>query len=223
MTGPLAGLAGQGGRATLMRRLTIDAYLGQLSARVPAPGGGACAALHAAQAAALMAMVARYSGGEKFAAHRAVIDRICAESDQLMHAASELADEDAAAFGVVAAAYQLPRSDDQERSKRSAAIAQALEAAAGPPARVVAAADRLVALAQELRPIGNPNVITDVAAAAEAARAAAVTARVNIEVNVMTMADTPARAELLAVAASVDGITRRADAVVSTVRAAIAR
>jgi methylenetetrahydrofolate dehydrogenase (NADP+)/methenyltetrahydrofolate cyclohydrolase len=82
-----------------MRHLTIDAYLDELSARIPAPGGGACAALHAAQAAALTAMVSRYSSGEKFAPHKAAIDRICAESDQLMRAAAELADDDAAAFG----------------------------------------------------------------------------------------------------------------------------
>jgi hypothetical protein len=57
-----------------MRHLTIDAYLDELSARIPAPGGGACAALHAAQAAALTAMVSRYSSGEKFAPHKAAID-----------------------------------------------------------------------------------------------------------------------------------------------------
>jgi methenyltetrahydrofolate cyclohydrolase len=206
-----------------MRQLTIDAYLDELSARIPAPGGGACAALHAAQAAALTAMVSRYSSGEKFAPHKAAIDRICAESDQLMRAAAELADDDAAAFGAVAAAYQLPWSDEQEKAKRSAAIAEGLEAAAQPPARIVAVSGRLVALAEELGPIGNRNVITDVAAAAEAARAAAVTARVNIEVNIAAMADTPARRELLAAAAHVDDIMRRADAVVSAVRAAIAR
>ena len=42
-----------------MRNETVDdASCGQLAARVPAPGGGATAALHAAQAAALVAMVA---------------------------------------------------------------------------------------------------------------------------------------------------------------------
>src|SRR5439155_1336442 len=49
-----------------MRDDTIAAFLDQLAARVPAPGGGATAALHAAQAAALLAMVARYSDGAKY-------------------------------------------------------------------------------------------------------------------------------------------------------------
>ena len=42
-----------------MRDDTIAAFLDQLAARVPAPGGGATAALHAAQAAALLAMAVR--------------------------------------------------------------------------------------------------------------------------------------------------------------------
>ena len=49
-----------------MRDETITAFLDQLAARVPAPGGGATAALHAAQSAALLAMVARYSDGAKY-------------------------------------------------------------------------------------------------------------------------------------------------------------
>ena len=49
-----------------MRDETITAFLDQLAARVPAPGGGATAALHAAQSAALLAMVARYSNAAKY-------------------------------------------------------------------------------------------------------------------------------------------------------------
>ena len=49
-----------------MRDETITAFLDQLAARVPAPGGGATAALHAAQSAALLAMVARYSDAAKY-------------------------------------------------------------------------------------------------------------------------------------------------------------
>ena len=42
----------------------IGDFLARLADRVPAPGGGATAALHAAQGAALLGMVARYSSGE---------------------------------------------------------------------------------------------------------------------------------------------------------------
>ncbi|WP_411142455.1 cyclodeaminase/cyclohydrolase family protein [Streptomyces sp. x-80] len=51
-----------------MRDEKISDFLARLADRLPAPGGGASAALHAAQAAALLGMVARYSTGEKYAA-----------------------------------------------------------------------------------------------------------------------------------------------------------
>src|SRR6516164_4256780 len=99
-----------------MRDDTIAAYLDRLAARVPAPGGGAAAALHAAQAAALLAMVARYSDGERYDAE--MMNRIAAEADVLREDALALAEADTAAFAAVAEAYKLPR----ETEDRSASI-----------------------------------------------------------------------------------------------------
>ena len=65
-------------------------------------------------------------------------------------------------------------------------------------------------------------MITDVAAAAEAARAAAVTARVNIEVNLRGVKDAALRDELTATAAVTDEIIARADQIVAAVRKEIA-
>ena len=118
-----------------MRDDTIAAFLDQLAARVPAPGGGATAALHAAQAAALIAMVARYSHGARYNAE--LMDRIITEADELRQDALALAEADAEAFGAVAEAYRLPRETEQEQQDRSAAISAALGGAARPPADVV--------------------------------------------------------------------------------------
>ena len=204
-----------------MRDDTIAAFLDQLAARVPAPGGGATAALHAAQAAALLAMVARYSDGPRYDA--GLMNRVVTEADALREDALALAEADAKAFGAVAAAYRLPRATEQETSARSAAISSALAGAARPPADVVRTAFLLVRLGEELLPAGNRNVITDVAAAAEAARAAAVTARLIIEINLKGITD-PVLAEEFGSAAAVAGtVAERADAIVAAVRAEIAR
>ena len=205
----------------ILRDETVEAFLGQLAARAPAPGGGATAALHAAQAAALVAMVARYSNGARYDAD--LMARILTEADGVRDEALALAEADAKAFGAVSAAYQLPKETDEQLQARSAAIAAALVGAARPPADVIRAARRLVELAEELRPAGNRNVITDVAAAAEAARAAAVTARVNIEVNLRGIKDNAIRTELTATAAITDEIIARADRVVAAVRDEISR
>ena len=106
----------------------------------------------------------------------------------------------------MADAYALPKETDEEKQARSAAITQALAGAARPPADVVRLALLLVSLAEELLPAGNRNVITDVAAAAEAARAAAVTAQVNIEVNLRGMKDPAVEGELAAMSEVTDEV-----------------
>ncbi|MFJ2031458.1 cyclodeaminase/cyclohydrolase family protein [Streptosporangium sp. NPDC087985] len=206
-----------------MRDEKISDFLARLADRVPAPGGGASAALHAAQAAALLGMVARYSTGEKYAEHRPAIERIIGETDELRSSALRLAEDDAAAFTAVTDAYKLPKDTDAAGAARSAAIATALIGAGKPPAEVIAVARAVVELAEELLPIGNRNVITDIAAATEAARAAATTARVNVEINLGGIKDERARAELAAEAGKVDDIAGRAERVTAAVREEIGR
>ena len=203
-----------------MRDDTIAAFLDRLAARVPAPGGGATAALHAAQAAALLAMVARYSDGPRYDAE--LMNRIVTEADALREDALALAEADAKAFGAVAEAYRLPRRTEQETSARSAAISSALAGAARPPADVVRTALLLVGLAEDLWPAGNRSMITDVAAAAVAIRAAAVTSRLMIEVNLKRITDQVLLDEFAATAAVTDAIEARADEIVRAVRQEIA-
>jgi methenyltetrahydrofolate cyclohydrolase len=198
---------------------TIEEFLTDLAARTPAPGGGASAALQAAQAAALLAMVARYSDGKKYAADGDAIESVLAEADRLRAACTELIAADAEAFGAAAGAYKLPRDTMELAGVRSAAIAAALIGAAEPPAAVIAAGARLVELAAILRPIGNRSVLTDVAAAAEAIRAAAGTARINVAVNVAGITDAAARERFSQVIAAADEIEARAAEVSGAVRA----
>jgi len=197
---------------------TIGDFLARLAARVPAPGGGAAAALHAAQGAALLGMVARYTTGGQYAQHEAAVGRIAAEVDELRVLALRLADADADAFTAVGEAYRLPSASEEEKATRSAAIARALVQAAWPPAQVISVAGMVVDLAEALVAIGNRYVISDIAAAAEAARAAVATARVNIEINLASITDEQAGLEMLAEEGKADAIIARAEQVTAAVR-----
>jgi formiminotetrahydrofolate cyclodeaminase len=197
----------------VMRDMTIDGFLTELAGRVPAPGGGATAALHAAQAAALLGMVARYTTGEKYAGHAETVTAVIAETDTLRARALKLAEEDAAAFTAVTDAYRLPKGEE-----RSATIARALAGAAEPPARVIEAAARVVELCEVLLPICNRNVLSDVAAAAEAARAALTTGRVNVEINLGGIKDERVREKLNIRLSGVDSAVAKADWVTAEVR-----
>lgn len=202
-----------------MRYDTVATFLTRLADRSPTPGGGATAALHAAQAAALVAMVGRYSDTAKYAAFADRISAIVRDADRLRVRSLRLVERDVDAFGAVGLAYRRPKDDPT----RPAAISTALVGAARVPAQVVHVADEILRLAEELEPIGNRNVITDVAAAAEAARAAATTARVNVEVNLGGITDPKVVAELVADIAGVDDLAARADKVTAAVRDGLAR
>ncbi|GAA5053116.1 cyclodeaminase/cyclohydrolase family protein [Nocardia callitridis] len=197
--------------STSFAATTVANYLAELGAKVPAPGGGAVAALHAAQGAALVAMVARYTTRAKDADNRPVVDRVIAAADAARERALALADADAAAFTAVGAAYKLPKATEDEAAARTSAIHAALREAARVPSAVVDEADEVLSLAAELFPIGNPNVVTDIGAAADACHAAAASSQLNIEINVASLpaADGDRFAPVLL---RIEELTARADA-----------
>jgi formiminotetrahydrofolate cyclodeaminase len=198
---------------------TINEYLARLASREPTPGGGAAAAVHAAQGAALVAMVGRYTTGPKYEQHADLVARIVRTADELIVEALRLADADEHAFQGVIDSYKLPSGTEALKSARSAAIQLALIVAAQTPAQLIKLAGVVVDLGTELFEVANANVISDIAAAADAARAAASTARVNIDINVVAVKDAAARALL---AGQTDGIEEKvllaADSLVARVR-----
>jgi methenyltetrahydrofolate cyclohydrolase len=204
-----------------MRDETIGTFLGKLAARTSVPGGGATAALHAAQAAALLGMTARYSD-QQGVEHGATIAMIIAEADRLREACAELIAIDGEAFRGVAEAYRLPKDTEEQGAGRASAIAAAMVTASSPPAELIGIGTRLLELAELLQPIVNHTVAGDVVAAVQAVRAAVVTSQVNVEANLSGVTDPGARQRLGAVLAVVDGLERRADRLTAAIRAGLA-
>ena len=67
-------------------------------------------------------------------------------------------------------------------------------------------------------PLANPNLVSDVAAATAAARAAATTARLAVEANLPGIDDPARRADLASALAVVEDLARRADEIEDEVR-----
>lgn len=177
-----------------MQEQTVGSWLDELGSSAPTPGGGGVAALSAATAAGLVEMVANLSvgkGGDD-AAVQVVLDRAA----HLRHRAVELADADADAFGQVMDTYKWPRSDDAQKAARRKAIDWALAGAARVPLDVAAVAAEVIDLCGDLLPHANPTVLSDVAVAAAAGRAALDASVVNVEVNLALLKDEARRAEL---------------------------
>ena len=165
---------------------TVTEFLDRLSARSPTPAGGSVAALCTAQAAALVAMVARYCEAEP----------LVAQAERLVARAQRLADDDEQAFGAVAAAWAIPRGATDDQARRSA-IDEALLGAAEPQARVVETAIEVLVLIDQLRPSARPGLAADLVAAGEVARAGSAIARMNVQSNLRTLPDSDERSGLL--------------------------
>lgn len=163
---------------------TVTDFLDRLAARTPTPAGGSVAALCTAQAAALVAMVARYCDSPE------LVER----AERLVTQARQLVVDDERAFGAVADAWARPRAATEERRT---AIDAALLGASEPQAQVVETAIEVLVLIDQLRPAARAGLLSDLVAAGEVARAGSAIARMNVESNVRTLPDSEARSRLL--------------------------
>jgi len=168
----------------------LKTYTDALASGAPAPGGGSAAALVGALGAALNSMVANFTvGREKFAAVEDDVQRLLSRSEGLRQALERVTQADTEAYGRVASAQKMPRDSEEEKAARTAAMQQALKAAAEVPREAVRAAYGVLEIAQELVETGNPNLITDVGVAAKLGVAAMECAALNVEINLAYIKD----------------------------------
>ncbi|SDK65729.1 Formiminotetrahydrofolate cyclodeaminase [Glycomyces sambucus] len=180
-----------------MRKTTIEEWLTDLASEQPAPGGGAAAGVNAAMGAALVSMVCNLTIGKpKFAEHEAVMREVLAEAERLRLEALQLAEDDAEAFSGVVAAYRLPKSSDEEKAARTAAIQSGLIEAAAVPLAVARVAAEVIKLSGRVLEGSNPNVLSDVAVAASAAKSALESAALNVDINLVSIKDAGERERL---------------------------
>jgi methenyltetrahydrofolate cyclohydrolase len=198
----------------------LEDWLDTLASAAPTPGGGAAGAVNAAIGAALIGMVCELTIDKpRFAEVAAGLTAVRDEAAALRRDCLAAADEDAAAFATVMAAYRLPKNDP---AGRTAAIQRALVLAAEAPLRAAGLAARVIGLAEQIAGTANPQVISDVAVAAASARAAVAAGIVNVEVNVAGLTDPDQRAALTARLDPLLAALADADRVVAQVRARLA-
>lgn len=171
-------------------------FLDALASASPTPGGGSAAAWTAAAAAALVAMVARLTVGKnKYKDVEPAMWKLIEQADDLRAKLQRAAEEDAAAFEQVMAAFKLPRQTPQQIEERTAAIQQATLAAAKVPLETSRMALTVMQLAETACQLGNLNAITDAASAAQLAAAALTSAAANVSINSSALVDQTARAK----------------------------
>lgn len=170
---------------------TVRGFLGNLGAKIPAPGGGASACFTGAISAAQGRMVVAYSLGKKnLTEHQGVL----ADADQRLARATTLfvalADEDARAYSYLNELERLPESDPR-RSELPAARKLATDV----PRSTVAAANEVLRVLESIVGKSNPHLRSDLGIAAVLASAAARSGAWNVWINARSLPE-PAKAEL---------------------------
>jgi formiminotetrahydrofolate cyclodeaminase len=174
----------------MMTQYSIDGFLDRLASGDPTPGGGSAAAIMGAMGAALVSMVCNVSFGKKgYEAAESELRNMLVKSEELRGRLSAMVAEDVAAFDSLMAAYKLPKSSDDDKSRRAETIQASLKRATQVPLECARACFEVVLLARRAAEIGYKHVISDVGVGVAAADAALRSAALNVFINAPSLKD----------------------------------
>ena len=171
----------------------IGDFLSAAAAKVAVPGGGAVAALAGASACSMAEMVVAYSLGRKgLEAHT---EALSVAARKLVHARAlllQLMEEDQHAYLALSASWKLPDADPDSAASK----AQAASLALAVPQEIAATALAVLETAASVAPMGNVNLLSDLAVAFDLGSAAVSSAVHNVRVNLKSNPPGPERDRL---------------------------
>ena len=179
--------------------LTCTGFAVETASESPAPGGGSISAYMGALGAALGTMVANLSS------HKAGWDERWKEfsdwadkGQALMNEMLWLVDEDTNAFNKIMDVFAMPKSTDEEKAARAAAMETATLYATEVPLRTVKTAYKAFEIVRAMAQEGNPNSVTDAGVGALAIRSAVMGAALNVKINAAGLKDRETAEKLVA-------------------------
>ncbi len=174
--------------------LTVKDYLDVLKSDAPAPGGGSVSALSAAQGIALVAMVSDLTiGKEKYADFEEGCRKAKEEAISLYEKLVASIDRDTEAFNLVSAAFKLPKDTDENKAKRSKAIADATLVATEVPFETLTLCMEGLKVTETIVGKSNPNAASDLGVAALNLLAGIKGAWLNVKINLPGVKDEAAK------------------------------
>ena len=166
------------------------AFIEELAAPTPTPGGGSAGAYAGAMGAGLVAMVAGLTiGKKKYAEVEAEMQAIRVVAENLRMELTQAVDDDASSFEVLMVTFKMPKETEEQKSARNAAIAQSTLNAAHIPLHVSGGAVKVMELALKCAKHGNLNAISDSMSGFAMARASLTAAGYNVRININSLED----------------------------------
>ncbi len=164
--------------------MNLSDFADETASESPAPGGGSIAAYVGALGVSLGTMVANLSSHKKGWDERwEEFSNWAEKGQQYKNELMKLVDADTKAFNQIMQAFALPKSTDEEKSKRKKEIQEATKKAIEIPFSVMQNAHASMEVIKAMVETGNPNSITDAGVGALCARAAVIGAFMNVRIN----------------------------------------
>ncbi|MCL2853476.1 MAG: cyclodeaminase/cyclohydrolase family protein [Defluviitaleaceae bacterium] len=168
----------------------IGDFIDVLASDAPAPGGGSAAALSSAMGIALTGMVAALTVDKpKYAEHDELTRRVLSEAESLRHGLTDAIDRDTEAFNGVSEVFSMPKSTDEEKAARKAAMQAALKSATAVPLEVMELSLKALELTAQAVGKSNANAASDLGVAALSLLAGVKSAWLNVLINLVGVAD----------------------------------
>ena len=164
--------------------MTCTGFAQETASESPAPGGGSISAYMGSLAAALATMVANLSSHKAgWDARWEFFSEWADKGQAMMNRLLWLVDEDTEAFNKIMAVFAMPKSTDEEKAARAAAMQAATLYATQVPLETIKATMETFPLIRAMAEEGNPNSVSDAGVGALAARAAVLGACLNVKIN----------------------------------------
>ncbi|MEE1089872.1 MAG: glutamate formimidoyltransferase [Paludibacteraceae bacterium] len=164
--------------------MTCTGFAQETASESPAPGGGSISAYMGSLAAALATMVANLSSHKAgWDARWEFFSEWADKGQAMMSRLLWLVDEDTEAFNKIMAVFAMPKSTDEEKAARAAAMQEATLYATQVPLETIKATMDTFPLIRAMAEEGNPNSVSDAGVGALAARAAILGACLNVKIN----------------------------------------
>lgn len=205
-------------------RMSLTEFANETASESMAPGGGSISAYAASLGVALGTMVANLSAGKRGWEEQVDYFSEWAQKGQkLKDSLLKLVDEDTRAFNEIMNAFGLPKSTDEEKKQRTAAVEAATKNACEVPYRVMQTAYVSLDMLEAMIEKGNPNSVTDAGVGVLCAKAAVHGACFNVLVNAKGLKDAEYAARISADAQKLLKATQsKTDELVARVEKALA-
>jgi len=178
--------------------MTMNDYLALVASKSPTPGGGSVSAVAAANAAAMISMVANLTLKKKgYEAVQTQVEGILERATQAIEKLKDLTGQDMQAFESLMTAWRLPSGNDEQKEIRAEALGKAAQEASAVPLEICNVCLEVLKLANDLAPIGNKNAISDVGVAVYLAEASLKAAMLNVDINLQSIMDEAYKSHLI--------------------------